>query len=316
MNLKASVIICTLNRARQLRAAVFSVMMQSFPWELFEIVVVDNGSTDGTREVVEECRRQSIPSIVYVHEPNHSLSEARNRGILTAKGDVLAFMDDDARADSSWLLSLVEALEGENGPAAAGGPIYPLNRIHLPDWLPDRLTTYFSIVDYGRRDIELNYPRLPFGTNMAFKRTIFERVGSFRADLGRKGACSFFTGEETELFVRIARSGDTIQYTPRAIIYHDVDPKRLQPAWLYRQAFWIGVSFAITEREHRMLLRMVMRILISPVLLTLGAGVWMMALAIPDRTFAVYCGCVLMDHCGYLQRLLRSLVPHDATLPR
>lgn len=307
MDPKITVIICTLNRAHQLRRALASLTAQSLAPELYEIVVVDNGSTDDTRDVVDQCRAGCPVPLVYVHEARRGVSPARNCGIKTARGDILAFMDDDAHAAPTWLSSLAEILDRQNGADAAGGPILAASWLDLPAWLPKRLVSYLSVLNYGDKERRLAYPRFPFGTNMAFKRRVFARVGEFNAELGRMGNCSFTTGEETELFLRIARAGGDIVYTPKAVVHHAIHPENLSPRWFYRQAFYIGASFAVMHLENRLISSILPRTLCALLLLGLGIGGGLAAIAFPQRRLTVYYGCVLMDNLGYLCRLMGSL---------
>ena len=120
---------------------------------------------------------------------------------------MVAFIDDDALASETWLMALTETFTSVEQADAVGGLIEPIRPTEIPSWVPRRLHSHLSIVNYGTKLIPLKYPHYPFGTNMAFRRAVFEKVGLFDPSFGRKGMTSFLTGEETDLFLRIERAG-------------------------------------------------------------------------------------------------------------
>src|SRR5574340_52790 len=107
--MKASVIICTYNRADLLKESILSVQNQDFPSDQYEIIVVDNNSADDTKDVVTETAKDSPVRIIYVFEGKQGLSHARNTGINNSDGEIIVFTDDDVEAEKSWLRELVAA---------------------------------------------------------------------------------------------------------------------------------------------------------------------------------------------------------------
>src|ERR1700726_4552184 len=135
---RSTVILCTHNRARSLAKALESVATQALPQPIgWEILVVDNNSSDETRQVIEDCRRRYPDRIRYVFEPQQGISYARNTGVRNAQGDILAFIDDDETADAEWLQNLTANLYSGEW-SGAGGRILPQWNCPRPQWLSDR----------------------------------------------------------------------------------------------------------------------------------------------------------------------------------
>src|SRR5579872_5616053 len=196
--MKITVILCTYNRCQNLPTALESVAASVLPRSVdWEVLVVDNNSKDETREVVEEFCRRYPDRFRYLFEPQQGLSRARNAGVREARGDVLAFVDDDVMVEPAWLQNLTASLSDDRW-AGAGGRIV----LQWPSPIPKWLTTDgpyarhgFPGFDQGPIAKELDGP--PFGTNMAFRRTMFEKYGYFRTDLGRC-ANGMMSSEDTE----------------------------------------------------------------------------------------------------------------------
>jgi glycosyltransferase involved in cell wall biosynthesis len=243
MTRKISAIVCTYNGAAMLPGALDSLVHQSLPADQYEIVVVDNASTDGTRQVVEEYLRRS--SVVrYVYEAKQGLSAARNRGVKEARSDIIAFIDDDAIADERWLEEHCRAYETEPGLSAVGGRIELAWLAPRPSWLYSELE-----IGYGKFALEpaptlLDFPLFPFGSNFSAIRNAFVEVGGFSEHLGRKGK-HVLGGEEREFFYRLSLLNARVFYQPKALVWHRVPAERLSRAWMLKLKFAVGVSSAI-----------------------------------------------------------------------
>jgi GT2 family glycosyltransferase len=242
-----SIIICTRNRAADLEANLPALGRLAPPPGGYEVLVVDNGSTDGTAEVVKAAAQRD-GAIRYVREERPGLSHARNRGIGEARGELIAFLDDDARPAADWLPELEKGF-AEPRVAAVGGRVAPsfAGRSGWPDWLPERLRGFFSVLDRPDRRY-LRYPDYPAGTNIAFRTSAFAEVGLFDADLGRSGA-SLLSMEEVDLCLRLERAGGRILYLPGAVVHHAVREERLTRDWVAERCRWQGISAAIIERR-------------------------------------------------------------------
>jgi glycosyltransferase involved in cell wall biosynthesis/ubiquinone/menaquinone biosynthesis C-methylase UbiE len=243
---KASVIICTYNRSDLLRESLHAVTRQDFPPDRYEIIVVDNNSTDDTRAVTESVAASSPVPIRYVFEKNQGLSFARNAGIRSAEGEVVAFVDDDIDAGCGWLQAIVAAFE-DPGIACAGGPIRPIWPFERPDWLTDKWVGFLTVSEFRQaaESGEFKGPYdYPWGANIAFRREIFGTVGMFPTDLGRIGK-SLLSNEELGLCRKIEANGMRIKFAPEAVILHKIAPERISKQWYYHRTYWQGRSNAV-----------------------------------------------------------------------
>lgn len=227
-SMSVAVILCTYNRAKSLHCALASLSAQS-PAEAFEweVVVVDNNSSDDTRQVVEDFCLRFPGRYRYIFEPHQGKSFALNRGLKETTSDVIAFVDDDVEVAENWLSRLAIVLKDERW-AGVGGRILPEEGFQPPTWLDTEsrhILAPLAIFDRGAEARELGEP--PFGTNMAFRRTVFAKHGGFRTDLGPQPG-SEIRGDDTEFGNRLLKGGERLWYEPSAVVYHPVSPQRLR----------------------------------------------------------------------------------------
>ncbi len=197
MNIKISAIICTYNRASYLLEALSSLANQMIPLEEYEVIVVDNGSTDNTKQAISGFSMQ--PNIRYIYEFELGLSQARNTGWQNAKGEYIAYLDDDAIADQAWLAKIVEVFEiVKPQPGCIGGKVYPIWEAPRPYWLSDHLASWLAILDYSDTFTTLDDPSCLVGANIAYPRHLLETLGGFKISLGRKGN-NLLSNEESSI---------------------------------------------------------------------------------------------------------------------
>jgi glycosyltransferase involved in cell wall biosynthesis len=237
---KLSVILCTYNRCNSLAKALDSIANSSLPeTTAWEVLVVDNNSVDRTREVIEDFCQRHPGRFRYVFEARQGKSHALNTGIKEGQGHILAFMDDDVTVEPSWLANLTSPLlNGEW--AGAGGRIV----LQWPDSVPNWFATdgplerhAFPGFDQGDEPKELVGP--PFGTNMAYRREVFERHGGFRTDLGPNPK-NEIRGEDTEFGRRVIAAGERLRYEPSAIVHHPVPENRIDKQFLLKWRYAFG----------------------------------------------------------------------------
>jgi glycosyltransferase involved in cell wall biosynthesis len=240
--IKISVVICTYNRCKTLAAAIDSVVIQAMPESLaWEILVVDNNSTDQTRQAVEALQRQYPERIRYVFEPEQGVSHARNTGVREARGEIVAFIDDDETAHPKWLEILTANLHDGQW-SGAGGRIVSRSDFSVPSWLS--MTSWFAsgplaLFDSGSQAGQLHEP--PFSANMAYRKEVFDKYGLFRTDLGRTGN-NLISNEDTEFGRRVMGSGLRLRYEPSALTYHPVEEIRLRRSYFLNWWFNKGRS--------------------------------------------------------------------------
>ena len=246
-----SVILCTYNRERYIYNVLKSVADGTLPRDRYEIVLVDNNCTDNTRG---ECNRfmGDYPDVTlrYCVEKEQGLSYARNCGIRNASGEVLVYVDDDALVNPEYLETYAEFFSRNPQAVAAGGPIVPqYDGCEEPDWM----SHYTRMLVTGKMwlgDGERVFPRGKFlgGGNAAYRKSVFEEVGLFNVDLGRKGN-SLIGAEEKDLFDKMTSRGMQFFYLPTAILYHLIPPKKLTDEYFGRLTYGIGVSERYRTRQ-------------------------------------------------------------------
>ncbi|ASC71570.1 EAL domain-containing protein/glycosyl transferase [Halomicronema hongdechloris C2206] len=237
-----SVVICTLNRADYLRKAIKSLTSQTFNAAQFEIIVVDNNSTDNTRSVAKD-EFGGINNIRYLFEPVMGLSQARNTGWQNSRGDFIAFLDDDAIAAPQWLEIIAQVFASVTPmPGCVGGKVKPLWESPRPSWLSDSLLSCLSLIDYA------DYPTFledgfVVGANMAFPKKVLQELDGFSTMLGRKGK-SLLSNEEILLRNQLKSAGYKIFYHPEASVIHQIPASRLEQSWFLKRYYFQGVSDA------------------------------------------------------------------------
>ncbi len=241
-----SVVICTHNRDQYLGAAIDSLLQQDF--HSFEVVVVDNASSDRTREVTEA--RMSDPRLRYVYESTLGLNVARNRGVREGKADLIAYLDDDAIANPHWLSVIYEAYQREDNLGAAGGKIDLLwpQGVEPPSWLSPGLAENLGAYDLGDELIYIDRAGLtPRGLNYSIRRDVWEAVGGFDMKLDRSGKNLLSNGDlyMTEL---VLKHGWKVAYLPDAVVQHQVFADRVKREWFLSRGWWQGISECYREK--------------------------------------------------------------------
>ncbi|MBE9052576.1 glycosyltransferase family 2 protein, partial [Nostocales cyanobacterium LEGE 11386] len=242
-----SAIICTHNRDTYLGAAIDSLLAQDFVAD-FEVVVVDNGSCDRTREVVE--KRLGNSRVKYVFEPIIGLSVARNTGAKVASAEILAYLDDDAVASVSWLQVLYAAYQNNSKLAIAGGKVTLLwpPEIQPPRWLSSGLAGNLGAYDLGDNMIYIEQPGLtPRGLNYSIRRSFLEEIGGFDPQLGRVGK-NLLSNEELQMTEFALQRGWQVAYLPDALVAHNVAPERIKRSWFLNRGWWQGISECYREQ--------------------------------------------------------------------
>lgn len=250
--MKVTVILCTYNRCQSLMKALESVAVSILPASIeWEVLVVDNNSSDLTKPQVEHFCLRYPGRFRYLFEKQAGKSFALNAGIREARGDILAFMDDDVTVDPLWLQNLSAPL-AESHWAGAGGRIRPEQAFSPPDWMllegnHSLGPALAAVFDLGDEPEELSRP--PYGTNMAFRKSMFEKYGGFRTDMGPRPG-SEARGEDTEFGRRLLAAGERLYYAPSAVVYHAVPKNRLGKEFFLDYWFAYGRT-QIRERGRR-----------------------------------------------------------------
>ncbi len=237
-----SIVVCTHNRAAMLREAVGNLLqLETNARFHYEIVVVDNASSDNTAEVVAELQSSPRAEIRYVYEAKKGIASARNRGVREAAGSWIAFFDDDQLADPHWLARLY-AYGQENNIRGVGGPVH----LKLPDDCARSLHPFICMLlgesRLGPEPFAYSLKVSPGTGNLMLHRTVFEEIGLFDEQFAVRA-------EDTDLFCRMWRAGIEAWYVPKALVHHVTPYERLQECYLQRLASFMGRGIATREHE-------------------------------------------------------------------
>ena len=245
-----TVLVVTHNRADMLRDTIDALARQTYSGS-WELLVVDNNSTDDTSARVARTMGGYPVQLRYVFEPRPGKYWALNSGIKAAAGKLIAATDDDAFPEPDWL---VHASDGfaEHACDFVGGPVYPLLRGTPPDWIDFRNPIAGKVLglqdhgpeprEYGRGGVSW-----PLGVNVVYRRDAFVRAGLFDGRLGRV-AGTLRNQSQREWHLRARAAGLRGMYLPRMIVHHRVDAERLTRRYFYRWFYWHGISRAILYR--------------------------------------------------------------------
>ena len=265
--MRFSIVIPTLNRSDSLRATIDSLLGSKFSPHEYEILIVDNGSTDNTRQVAETAIESNMGrQIRYYYEPVPGLLSARHKGALESKGEILVYVDDDIEADQYWLEAISEALEDPEV-KLVGGKSLPKYESAPPDWLDAfwyrdgdlRQCFYLSLLDYGDKISEID-PLYVWGLNFAIRReTLFELEG-FNPECVPKTLQRYQGDGDTGLAWKVKAAGYKIIYQPQALVYHIVPTQRLTIDYFVERMFSAGVSDSYTTIRRNQGLRFEWRI--------------------------------------------------------
>ena len=214
----------------------------------FEIVVVDNNSSDATAEIVESLKAKSQLTLRYIQEPRQGNAYARNTGIDQAHAPIIAFLDDDVVADETWVTTIKATFDRGSQISFAGGRILPLWESKPPSWLTPAHWAPLALLDYGPEEkpiAGLTPPGL-LTANIAVRRAVFDEIGRFSPDLQRvKGGIGSM--EDHEFLLRMCRSGKKGMYVPDLTIRSPVDPERILKSYHRRWHRGHGRFYAIMQ---------------------------------------------------------------------
>lgn len=240
--MKVSVVICTysLNTYEALIESIESVRSQTY--DNTEIIVV----VDGSQPLYNQISAKYDSVITLLNDENVGLSKSRNRGVERASGDIIAFLDDDAVADERWIEELVSVYNNREA-TAVGGQMVGDWVAGKPSFLPEEFYWLVGVTHRGfaKPGEEV---RNTFGSNISFRREVFEEIGEFDPELGRRGSLNI-QAEETIFCVRMRDIfGHGVIYNPDAIVAHKVFDYRTEPKWLLKRAFWQGYSKRVMQQ--------------------------------------------------------------------
>jgi glycosyltransferase involved in cell wall biosynthesis len=248
-----SVIIPTRNRVRHLRELLTALSQQVEPPFSWEIIIVDNGSEDDTHAVALEKLKSVVLNMTYIYEPKPGLHNGRHRGALAAKGEYVAFLDDDVLPEPHWILSLQSMIDYKA--QAMGGPVLPLYSSPPPDWIESfwiscpngKYCFPLSLIDLGAESIIPVSPYFIFGCNLfILKKTLFD-VGGFHPDAMPRDLIRFRGDGETGLMLHFLNSDLVCMHEPKAVVRHVIESDRLTIDYFSYRYYIQGISDSFTH---------------------------------------------------------------------
>lgn len=254
--MEISVIIPTRNRCDVLAKALEAVSNQTFSQEQFEVIVVDNGSTDNTQQVVESFKNK-IQNIQYVYDETPGLHVGRHQGFKHANSEILVYADDDSFGFPSWLDGIYDSFQNKDV-VLVGGKDLPKYESNPPFWI---LEKWYQVCEYGHCMPELslidfgeNIKEIPsyfvYGCNFAIRKSIIEQAGGFHPD-GMPFELIQYRGDgETYISRYIEEHGLKTIYNPRASIYHLVPTSRMTIDYFKKRAFCQGVEMSYMDLRY------------------------------------------------------------------
>ena len=231
---KLSLVICTRNRASLLNDLLESIKKQDENSQNFEVIIIDNGSTDETSKIVRPYIRD-IPNLNYVLEERVGLSHARNRGWREAKGEYVAYIDDESKLPPEWMQVALE-LATSLRPDAFGGPIYPIYAKEKPEWFKDSYQTFDEGVNAGY----LSDNQYLSGGNMIIRLELLQSSGGFVPHLGMSGKKIAY-GEETYFLKRLRELNFiAVYYDKRLYVFHLVRREKMRLLYIAKSRLASG----------------------------------------------------------------------------
>jgi glucosyl-dolichyl phosphate glucuronosyltransferase len=244
-----SIVLPTYNRSANLQRTLTSVLAQRTS-RSYEVIVVDNNSTDNTREVVDRAMGRGVP-VRYVLERNQGVSYARNAGIGTARAPLIGFIDDDVWVNEDWIETICRTFEEHPGVDCIGGKVLPAWEGVPPAWLTRDHWAPVALLDLGETSLAINaeHPVCLLSANLACRREIFDRVGSFGAELQRvqDGIGSM---EDHEWLLRFWAAGRQAMYVPDMRAVTDVPLRRMTREYHRRWHSGHGHYFALVRERQ------------------------------------------------------------------
>ena len=219
----------------------------------FEVLVIDNGSTDATPEVAKRYR-QRLPNLQYFFEPEPGLHVGRHKGMLAAKGEILVFADDDIEAFPTWLAAIQEGFASPNV-AMVGGNNLPMFLGPPPTWLLAmwersspvgiKSISALSVIEFSSTQHHIS-PMQIWGCNFSIRSEVLRAAGGFHPDGMPKELIRFRGDGETHVSQYVAQSGMKCVFHPGASVHHKVTPERMSFAYFRQRGFNQGVSDSYT----------------------------------------------------------------------
>lgn len=246
-----SIVVCTYNRERYILQNLESFLNQTADFFDFEVVIINNNSPDNTHDICTHFISLH-PEInwTYKIETNQGHTYARNRGIKESKGEFIAFIDDDAFVRPAYCEHILQFFAHHPTVDAIGGKIIPVYESGAePNWMTPYLLTLVAAQDYGEENKEFHPRKFPIGANMIFRKSVFEKIGLFNVDLGRRGL-GLEGGDEKDVIFRLREVNGKIYYAANVVVDHIIGEHRESMDYIKGMGVGVGTSERIRIKKN------------------------------------------------------------------
>ena len=238
-NTKLSIAVCTYNRSDVLPKCLESLVNQTANSELFEVLIIDNNSTDDTKKIaLDFCEKHDY--FRYIFEEKQGLSHARNRAIDEAKSEYLAYIDDDAIADKEWVKSILDCFSQTNADVV-GGPVFHFVNAEKQPIFYNKECFSFNLGNERKRMTPPGFDFGFLGGNSCFKKSLFDEFGKYLTDFGMIGGKQRM-GEDSEMGYRLLKAGKIFYYEPKMKIDHQLRLKNVTLKGILKRSYDTGIE--------------------------------------------------------------------------
>lgn len=239
--IQISVVICTYNRAAYIQDAMDSLYQQSIGKDQYEVIIVNNNSSDNTTDVCTAwINTHRDANYAFYNESKQGASFARNTGAALAKGSLLCFMDDDAIAETDYLERIIRFFEEHPDAGGLGGRIIPKYIPEEPKWMSYYVSSMVGNFDYSETVAVFSPNKYPLESNMIIRKIDFDAIQGFNVDLPGVVGTLRIGGEGKDFFFRLKALGRVIYYDPAIRVQHVVETAKLTKEYMYRVASGMG----------------------------------------------------------------------------
>jgi len=300
--MRMSIVVATRNRAEQLRSCLDALVRQDgVAQDAYEIIVIDNGSTDGTEQIVASIQRQ-FSQVRCHYEGRMGLSIARNAGVRLAQGDIISFGDDDAIPSSSYVAEVLASFDDPQVDCVGGKIVASWPDGAAPGWFAPKYGNVVGQTSFGETARWMKRDEFPFGGNIAIRREVFQTLGGFNEDLGKRGQNSIW-GEEIDLCHRMQEHGYRFFYNPKALVRHVVGRHRATERYFVESLFGKGVTEGYQKLAHKGKAVFTIYLLLKAARLAMTSVYYLSTGTLQSETGRFQLRCALAWYAGYLHFL-------------